>query len=131
MLNWTDTTRLVRAETYSIKERDYIVSAHAMGASNPRNMFIHIVRNIFSLLIITLTQAMGGLIVAETALSFLGFGVHAPTPTWGNMLNNALGYARLAPHLIVLPGSLITSTVFCLCLIGDGLRDAFDPAITD
>ena len=74
---------------------------------------------------------MGGLIVAESALSFLGFGAHAPTPTWGNMLNNALEYARLAPHLIVLPGSQITTTVFCLYLIGDGLRDAFDPKITD
>ena len=131
LLSWTGTTRLVRAETYSIKEREYIVVARAMGASNPRIMFIHIVPNMLSLLIFTLTQAMGGLILAESALSFLGFGVHAPTPTWGNMLNNALEYARQAPHLIVLPGLLITITVFCPYLIGDGLRDAFDPKTTD
>ena len=131
LLSWTGTTRLVRAETYSIKESEYIVAARAMGASNPRIMFIHIVPNMLSLLIFTLTQAMGGLILAESALSFLGFGVHALTPTWGNMLNNALEYARQAPHLIVLPGLLITITVFCLYLKGDGLRDAFDPKTTD
>ncbi|MCY4073326.1 MAG: ABC transporter permease [Chloroflexi bacterium] len=131
MLGWTGTTRLVRAETYSIKEREYIIAARAMGASNRRIMFIHIVPNIFSLLIITLSQAIGGLILAESALSFLGFGVQPPTPTWGNMLSGGLEYARKAPHLVYLPGLLITTTVFCLYLIGDGLRDAFDPKIAD
>lgn len=131
ILGWTGTTRLVRAETYSIKEREYIIAARAMGASNRRIMFSHIVPNIFSLLIITLSQAIGGLILAESALSFLGFGVQPPTPTWGNMLSGGLEYARKAPHLVYLPGLLITTTVFCLYLIGDGLRDAFDPKITD
>lgn len=131
ILGWTGTTRLVRAETYSIKEREYIIAARAMGASNWRIMFIHIVPNIFSLLIITLSQAIGGLILAESSLSFLGFGVQPPTPTWGNMLSGGLEYARKAPHLVYLPGLLITTTVFCLYLIGDGLRDAFDPKIAD
>ncbi len=131
ILGWTGITRLVRAETYSIKEREYIIAARAIGASNWRIMFIHIVPNIFSLLIITLSQAIGGLILAESALSFLGFGVQPPTPTWGNMLSGGLEYARKAPHLVYLPGLLITTTVFCLYLIGDGLRDAFDPKIAD
>ncbi|MCY4538362.1 MAG: ABC transporter permease [Chloroflexi bacterium] len=131
MLGWTGTTRLVRAETFSIKEREYIIAARAMGASNWRIMFIHIIPNIFSLLIITLSQAIGGLILAESSLSFLGFGVQPPTPTWGNMLSGGLEYARKAPHLVYLPGLLITTTVFCLYLIGDGLRDAFDPKIAD
>ena len=131
LLGWTGTTRLVRAETYSIKERDYIISARAVGANERRIMFAHIVPNVFSLLIITLTQAMGGLILAESALSFLGFGVQPPTPTWGNMLSGGLEYARKAPHLVILPGLLITTTVFCLYLVGDGLRDAFDPKIAD
>ncbi|MCY4017869.1 MAG: ABC transporter permease [Chloroflexi bacterium] len=131
ILGWTGTTRLVRAETYSIKEREYIIAARAMGGSNWRIMFIHIVPNIFSLLIITLSQAIGGLILAESSLSFLGFGVQPPTPTWGNMLSGGLEYARKAPHLVYLPGLLITTTVFCLYLIGDGLRDAFDPKIAD
>ena len=131
ILGWTGTTRLVRAEAYSIKEREYIIAARAMGASNGRIMFFHIVPNIFSLLIITLSQAIGGLILAESSLSFLGFGVQPPTPTWGNMLSGGLEYARRAPHLVYLPGLLITLTVFCLYLIGDGLRDAFDPKIAD
>ncbi len=131
ILGWTGTTRLVRAETYSIKEREYIIAARAMGASNWRIMFFHIVPNIFSLLIITLSQAIGGLILAESTLSFLGFGVQPPTPTWGNMLSGGLEYARKAPHLVYLPGLLITTTVFCLYLIGDGLRDALDPKIVD
>ncbi|MDE2819320.1 MAG: ABC transporter permease [Chloroflexota bacterium] len=131
ILGWTGITRLVRAETYSIKEREYIIAARAIGASNWRIMFIHIVPNIFSLLIITLSQAIGGLILTESALSFLGFGVQPPTPTWGNMLSGGLEYARKAPHLVYLPGLLITTTVFCLYLIGDGLRDAFDPKIAD
>ncbi len=130
-LGWTGTMRLVRAETFSIKEREYIIAARAMGASDRRIMFNHIVPNIFSLLIIILSQAIGGLILAESALSFLGFGVQPPTPTWGNMLSGGLEYARNAPHLVYLPGLLITTTVFCLYLIGDGLRDAFDPKIVD
>lgn len=130
-LGWTGTTRLVRGETYSIKEREFAIAARAMGASDIRIMFVHIVPNILSLLIITLTKAMGGLILAESALSFLGFGIKAPLPTWGNMLNGGLDYARRAPHLVVLPGLLITITVLCLYIIGDGLRDAFDPKIAD
>jgi len=130
-LGWTGTTRLVRGETYSIKERDFAIAATAMGASDKRIMFVHIVPNILSLLIITLSQAMGGLILAESALSFLGFGIKAPLPTWGNMLDGGLDYIRRAPHLVVLPGLLITVTVLCLYIIGDGLRDAFDPKIAD
>lgn len=129
ILGWTGTTRLVRAETYALKQREYVIAARAMGASNLRLMFVHIVPNIFSLLIIGLSQAMGGLILAESALSFIGFGILAPT--WGNMLNNALDYMRRAPHLMILPGLLISVTVFCIYLIGDGLRDAFDPKIAD
>lgn len=130
-LGWTGTTRLVRGETYSIKEQEYAVAARAMGASDLRIMFVHIVPNIFSLLIISLSQAMGGLILAESALSFLGFGIKAPIPTWGNMLTGGLEYARRAPYLVFLPGLLITLTVLCLYIIGDGLRDAFDPKIAD
>lgn len=128
---WTGTTRLVRAETYSIKEREYVIAARAVGASNLRIMFLHIVPNILSLIIVDLSLTLGALILAETALSYLGFGVRAPTPTWGNMLNGGLDYARRAQHLVFIPGFLITLTVFCFFLLGDGLRDAFDPKITE
>ena len=131
ILGWAGIARLARAETISIKERDYVLAARAIGASNVRIMFLHIVPNMFSLLIIILSQSIGGLILTESALSFIGFGIKAPTPTWGNMLTGALDYMRRAPHLMILPGLLITVTVFCLYVIGDGLRDAFDPKIAD
>lgn len=130
-LGWTGTTRLVRAESYSLKQREFVIAAQALGASNLRLMFQHIVPNIFSLLIVSLALTMGSLILTESALSFIGFGIKAPTPTWGNMLSGGFDYMRRAPHLLVLPGMLIAITVFCFYLIGDGLRDAFDPKIAD
>ncbi len=130
-LGWTGTTRLVRGETFSLKARDYTLAARSMGASDWRIMFVHIVPNIFSLLIIVLTRAIGGLILAESALSFLGFGIKPPTPSWGNMLSGGLDMLRNAPHLLIAPGLLISITVLCLYIIGDGLRDAFDPRTED
>lgn len=130
-LGWTGTTRLVRGETFSLKARDYTLAARSMGASDWRIMFVHIVPNIFSLLIIVLTRAIGGLILAESALSFLGFGIKPPTPSWGNMLSGGLDMLRNAPHLLIAPGLLISTTVLCLYIIGDGLRDAFDPRTED
>lgn len=130
-LGWTGTTRLVRGETFSLKARDYTLAARAMGASDWRIMFVHIVPNIFSLLIIVLMRAIGGLILAESALSFLGFGIKPPIPSWGNMLSGGLDMLRNAPHLLIAPGLLISTTVLCLYIIGDGLRDAFDPRTED
>ena len=128
---WTGTTRLVRGETFSLKQREYTLAARSIGASSWRIMFMHIVPNIFSLLIIVLARAIGGLILTESALSFLGFGVKAPIPSWGNMLSGGLDLLRRAPHLVVAPGLLISITVLCLYIIGDGLRDAFDPRTED
>lgn len=130
-LGWTGTTRLVRGETFSLKQQEYVVAARAVGASNIRIMFVHIVPNIISLLVISLALSIGGLILVESGLSFLGFGVGAPTPTWGNMLSGGLDLIRRAPHLVVAPGLLISITVLCLYIVGDGLRDAFDPKSSD
>ena len=131
ILGWTGVTRLVRGETLSLKQREYNIAARALGASNLRIMFVHIVPNVFSLLIVILAQAMSGLILLEAALSYIGFGIQPPIPSWGNMLNNSVDYMRRAQHLVFVPGLLITATVFCFYLIGDGLRDAFDPKIAD
>lgn len=131
LLGWTGTTRLVRGETFSIREREYIISARAIGASPWRIMFSHIVPNLFSIVVITLAQDIGGLILTESALSFLGLGVRPPTPTWGNMLTNAQQFFTKGVYLVVAPGLLIVITVLCLYIIGDGLRDAFDPTSVD
>jgi peptide/nickel transport system permease protein len=130
-LGWTTTTRLVRGETLSLREREYILSARASGASPLRIMFIHILPNLVSLIIITLAIDIGSLILAEAGLSFLGLGVKPPTPSWGNMLSNAQTYFTRGVWLVVAPGLLIFITVLCLYIIGDGLRDAFDPTAKD
>ena len=129
-LTWTATTRLVRGETLSIRSREYIVSAQALGASSMRIMLVHILPNVFSLTIVTLAINIGTMILIESALSFLGLGVQPPTATWGNMLSKSREFLA-QPHLVFFPGSLITIVVLCLYVIGDGLRDAFDPTAQD
>jgi peptide/nickel transport system permease protein len=133
-LSWTGTTRLVRGETFSLREREFIVAARAIGASSPRIMFLHILPNVFSVTIINLFGLIGGLILTESALSFLSFGIPSSTaPSWGNMLSQGLDIIKspTARHLVILPGLMISITVLCLYIIGDGLRDAFDPRISD
>ncbi len=130
-LGWTGTTRLVRGETLSIREREYIVSARAIGASPIRIMFVHILPNLFSIIVITLAIDIGTLILIEAALSYLGFGIQPPTPEWGNMLTDAQNFFTRGPYLVIAPGLLIFITVLCLYVIGDGVRDAFDPTAKD
>ena len=129
-LTWTVTARLVRGETLAIRSREYIVSAQAIGASNFRIMLVHILPNVFSLTIVTLARNIGIVILIESALSYLGLGVQPPTATWGNMLSKSRDFLA-QPHLVIFPGSLITIVVLCLYIIGDGLRDAFDPTAVD
>jgi peptide/nickel transport system permease protein len=131
LLGWTGTARLVRGETLSLRERDYVVAARSMGAGAGRIMFVHILPNLFSVIIISLMIDIGGLILVEAALSFLGLGVKPPEPTWGNMLQAAREYFTRGVHLVIMPGVLIFVTVLCLYVIGDGLRDAFDPTSKD
>jgi peptide/nickel transport system permease protein len=126
-LGWTGTMRLVRGETLARRELEYTVAARAIGAGARRIMFVHILPNLFSIIIVALMIDIGTLILVEAALSFLGLGVMPPTPSWGNMLNNAQSFFDRGPHLVFLPGILIVITVLCLYIIGDGLRDAFDP----
>lgn len=130
LLSWTDTMRLVRGETLSQRNREYVVAAQAIGAGSRRIMFTHIIPNIFSVLIVSLAINIGGLILTEAGLSFLGLGIQEPIPSWGNMLTKSSEFFRQGPHLSVIPGVLITVTVLCLYVIGDGLRDAFDPQAT-
>ena len=129
-LTWTVTTRLVRGETLAIRSREYIVSAKAIGASDLRVMLVHILPNVFSLTIVTLARNIGIVILIESALSYLGLGVQPPTATWGNMLSKSREFLG-QPHLVILPGTLISTVVLCLYIIGDGLRDAFDPTAQD
>lgn len=128
---WTSTARLIRGQTISQREREYVLSARAVGATPLHLMFTHILPNQISVIAISLAGGIGSLILAESALSFLNVGVQPPTPTWGNMLSNAQQFFVRGPHLVIIPGLLIFITVLCLFIVGDGVRDAFDPATMD
>ncbi len=131
LLGWPFITRLVRSTVFSLREREYIMASNALGASSFSIMFRHILPNVIPIVIIATARAVGNLMLSESILSFLGFGVQPPTPTWGNMLTEAQQYIVRpdARHLIVAPGVMITVTVLCMFIIGDGLRDALDPRL--
>jgi peptide/nickel transport system permease protein len=124
---WITTCRLVRAEVLSLKQRDFITAVRAMGAGHWHIIALHLFPNVLSLIIVSLTIDAGTLILTESGLSFLGLGVQPPTPSWGNMLTDARTFLVKGVHLIVWPGVLITFTVLCFYIVGDGLRDALDP----
>jgi peptide/nickel transport system permease protein len=129
LLNWTGITLYVRGQTISLREREYVTSAHAIGATHARVMFRHILPNVLPLIFVLAAIDVGAIVLLESALSFLGLGILPPTPSWGNMLTNGASYFVRAWWLVVSPGVMIFLTVLCLYLIGDGLRDALDPRL--
>ena len=128
-LNWTGITLYCRGQTISLREREYVTSAHAIGATHTRVMFKHILPNVLPLIFVLAAIDVGAIVLLESALSFLGLGILPPTPSWGNMLTNGASYFVRAWWLVVSPGVMIFLTVLCLYLIGDGLRDALDPRL--
>lgn len=124
---WASYARLVRAEVLSLREHDFILAARASGAGDRRIIFRHIVPNALGPVIVIASLAIGGIIILESALSFLGLGVARPTASWGTMLSDGREYIRNYPHIAIAPGIAITITVLSFNLVGDGLRDALDP----
>jgi peptide/nickel transport system permease protein len=127
LVDWTAIARLVRAGTLSVKERDYVLAARASGAGALYVMTRHILPNIVTPIIVAFTLTIGRVILFESVLSFLGFGIVPPTPSWGNMLTNAQELVTTAPALAIYPGLLIFATVIATNFVGDGLQHAFDP----
>jgi peptide/nickel transport system permease protein len=127
LVGWTTVARIVRGATLSVKARDFVRAAVALGASGPRVMLVHILPNLASPIIVATTLAVGEIILLESVLSFLGLGVAPPIPSWGNMLTSAQETIELAPQLALYPGLLIFITVIACNFLGDGLQDALDP----
>lgn len=127
IFGWPPTCRLVRGEVLSLRERDYVLAARALGAQSLRLMFFHILPNVVSTIIVTLTINAGSLILIESGLSFLGLGVQPPTPSWGNMLTESRTFFAKGVYLVFWPGAFIAMTVLFFYVLGDGLRDALDP----
>jgi peptide/nickel transport system permease protein len=124
---WMPDARIVRGVYLSLKEKEFVEAAKASGASNSRIMFYHMLPNAMGPIIVNATLLVAAAILTESALSFLGFGVQPPTPTWGNLLSDSRGFITTDPYLIWFPGLAILVTVLAVNFLGDGLRDALDP----
>lgn len=128
-LSWTGVARIVRGEFLSLKEREFVLAAQLLGASDWRIIACHILPNVVPSLIVAATLQVAAAILAESALSYLGYGIQPPTASWGNMLQNAQRFFRVSPMLALYPGALISLTVISINFVGDGLRDALDPRL--
>ncbi|HAN75170.1 MAG TPA: peptide ABC transporter permease [Planktothrix sp. UBA10369] len=126
-LNWMSVARLVRASFLTTREQDFVTAAKAIGASSKRLIWVHILPNVLSPVIVAATLAVGTAIITESTLSFLGLGFPPDVPTWGRMLYDAQNYLETAPYLALFPGLAIFLTVLSINAVGDGLRDALDP----
>lgn len=131
IFGWTGLARLVRGETLSLRERDFVMASRCLGASGRRIMFRHILPNVTAPILVAATFAIAGAILSEAGLSFLGVGVRIPTPTWGNMLTKAQQITVLEsmPWMWLPPGLAITAVVLAINFLGDALRDALDPRL--
>ncbi len=129
MLSWTGAVRLVRAQTLTLKTRDYVALARVAGASHGRIIFRHILPGVLNLVIVSATLSTGGIILAEASLSFLGAGIPPPEPSWGKMVEEGRTYLRTAWWVSFFPGLAIALVVMAGNFLGDWLRDRFDPTL--
>jgi peptide/nickel transport system permease protein len=129
IVGWVGTARFVRGAVLSIRNRDYIDAARVSGASNGRILLVHVLPNVASLMLVQAGFDVVGAMLAEAGLSFLGFGISVPIPSWGNMLSDSQLYFTSAPWMVYIPAFAIFITILCVYLIADGLRDAFDPRL--
>jgi peptide/nickel transport system permease protein len=127
LVGWAGFARLVRGMTLSLKEQAYVEASRAIGATTGRVLFRHILPNALPLLLVAASLRVGGFILLESALSFLGLGVQPPAPTWGSMISLNRAYINSAPWMVIFPGLAISVTVISFNIVGDFLRDRFDP----
>jgi len=128
---WVGLARLIRGQMLSLREREFVTAARAMGATDRRIVFFHLLPNTLSPVIVALTFGIPGAIFAEAALSFIGIGVHPPTATWGGMINQGYTSIQASPWPVAFPALAIALTMLSFTFLGDGLRDALDPRTRD
>ena len=127
LVSWAGFARLVRGISLSLREQAYIEASQALGATTGRILFRHLLPNTLPLLLVAASLRIGGFILLEASLSFLGLGVQPPTPTWGSMISLSRSYINSAPWMVIFPGLAISVTVISFNLLGDYLRDRLDP----
>jgi len=127
IMGWTSYARLTRGQVLSLKHREFVAAAEAIGASPARVISFHLMPNVAAPLIVEATFGVAGAIVGEAGLSFLGLGAQPPTPSWGAMLSEGRQFLLIAPHMTTFPGIAIMVVVMGINFLGDGLRDMLDP----
>jgi len=127
ILNWMPVARLVRAQFLSLKQKEFVEAARCVGDKDGRIIFKHIIPNVLSPVLVAATIGVGGAIITESTLSFLGLGFPSDVPTWGRILFDGANFLDIAPHWVLFPGFCIFIIVLSINFIGDGLRDALDP----
>jgi peptide/nickel transport system permease protein len=126
---WMEVARIVQAQIRALRERDFAVAAEALGAGDARIMLRELLPNAMAPITVSATLIVAHAILAESYISYLGYGIQPPTPSWGNMLDGAQSYLTSAPWLALLPGGMIATAVLSFNFLGDGLRDALDPRV--
>lgn len=129
VVGWAGVARLVRAQVLSLKEREFVTAIRSLGAPNSRVIARHVFPNVLTPILVIFSMGLGASIMAESSLSFLGLGAQPPRPSWGSMISGGLDYLRVAPWLSLSPGIVVTLTVLGFNLIGDALRDLYDPKL--
>ena len=127
VFSWMDMARVVRGQTLSIKSKEYVEAARAIGVSTPKLIFRHVVPNLLGIVVIYTTVTVPGVILTESVLSFLGLGVQEPMTSWGVLIEDGAGVMETTPWILLFPAGMLSITLYCANYIGDGLRDALDP----
>lgn len=131
LVSWTGVARLVRGQVLTLRSRDFVEAARVIGADNRQIISRHILPNVVPIVVVWLSLSVPGLILLETSLSYLGVGIQVPTPSWGNMLQDAKSVFRQSWTLVFIPGFIVFLTALCLSLVGNAVRDAVDPRLTN
>ena len=129
VVGWAGVARLVRSQVLSLKEREFVTAIRSLGAANSRVILRHVLPNVLTPILVIFSMGLGASIMAESSLSFLGLGAQPPQPSWGSMISGGLDYLRVAPWLALAPGLVVTLTVLGFNLVGDALRDLYDPKL--
>lgn len=127
IIGWVGYARVMRGQVLKVREYDFVQAARALGASNMRILFTHILPNAIQPLIVQSSLGMAGAVLSEASLSFLGLGIPPPAPSWGTMIEEARNFFSIYPHVLFFPGAAIALTVLAFNFIGDGLREYLDP----
>ncbi len=127
VFSWMDMARVVRGQTLSLRSREYVEAARAIGVSTPRIIIRHIVPNLLGVVVIYTTVTVPGVILTESVLSFLGLGIQEPMTSWGVLIQDGAKTMEATPWILLFPAALLSTTLYCFNFIGDGLRDALDP----